>query len=73
MRKLPLVGMFFLGLAAGLLFNVNLTAEEGVKPAEVGQASYASKIVEIDKKVDKVLENQQMMSKELRKIFARIH
>ena len=73
MRKLPLIGMFFLGLMAGLLFNVNLTAEERIKPAEVSQASYASKIVEIDKKVDKILENQQMMFKELRKIFARIH
>jgi hypothetical protein len=69
--RIKLIIFFIAGFAVGLLMNYNLSAEEGAKV--VMTADYSQELEEINIKLDAVLANQELLAKEQKRIFARIH
>jgi hypothetical protein len=69
--RVKLIICFLAGFGVGLLMNYNLAAEEGAKV--VMAADYSQELAEINMKLDAVLANQELLAKEQKRIFARIH
>ncbi len=70
-EKIGLVIFFCLGLIMGLILNFNIFASENIQ--ELEDAAVTEELVKINVKLDTVLDNQELMAKELKRIFARIH
>jgi hypothetical protein len=70
-NKLQLVIFFCAGLALGLILNFNISAAENNQ--EVKKIMLSDELTQINMKLDAILANQDLMAKELKRIFARIH
>ncbi len=70
-EKIGLVIFFGLGLIAGLILNFNIFASENIQG--FGDVVVTEELAKINVKLDTVLDNQELMAKELKRIFARIH
>ena len=55
----------------GLIFNFNIAASENIQ--ETKNIVATEELAKINVKLDAVLANQELMAKELRRIFGRIH
>lgn len=73
MKRLHLISIFFLGLVLGLLLTLNSIAKENPASAQIDEGYNNKRLVAMETKLDQVLENQQVIFKELKRIFARIH
>lgn len=69
--KIGLAVFFGLGLIMGLILNFNIFASENIQ--EVRDVVVTDELAKINVKLDTVLDNQEFMAKELKRIFARIH
>ena len=70
-ERVKLVIYFCLGLVIGLIFNFNIAASENIQ--ETKNIVATEELAKINVKLDTVLANQELMAKELRRIFGRIH
>jgi hypothetical protein len=70
-EKLKLVLYFCLGLTIGFLFNFNIASSENTQEAK--NMIVTEELVKMNMKLDTVLANQALMTKELKRIFGRIH
>ena len=70
-NKLQMAIFFCAGLAVGLVLNFNISAAENNQ--EVKKIMLSDELSQINMKLDAILANQDLMAKELKRIFARIH
>jgi len=70
-ERVKLVIYFCSGLVIGLIFNFNIAASENIQ--ETKNIVATEELAKINVKLDAVLVNQELMAKELRRIFGRIH
>lgn len=73
MKRFSFIGIFFLGLIVGLLLEVNTIAQETKAKVQIQEEDRKIRLSDVDKKLDQVLANQDVILKEIKRVFARIH